>query len=329
MGRAHRGHGTRASGGRAGERAGLSLEPIIVSVEEAALDGSGELRVRGWAAGRTQVESVEIVVAGLRLGEAEYGLARPDVAAERPGLVEAAHSGFAFAARLEPAMLSATQAFVIVRAKDRPAQAAAHAITRDAAESASVPDDRLRFHCDNVALYDDGAVEIAGWAAHLHEVERIEVRLDGEPLGEAQFGRLRPDVGKSQSDIPSASRSGFEFGATLPGMAAGEHEVELAILTKAGDRFLRKLKASTQIARDPRHAAERQDIRVFVDSPEGRGGRLRRPRAPPARHRGLGRRPPRRRGDRGVSRRRAGQRRLARRAPARTSARPIPNGRIR
>jgi ADP-heptose:LPS heptosyltransferase/GT2 family glycosyltransferase len=239
---------------------------MIVSIEEATLDASGDLRLRGWAAGAAPVESVEVVVAGLRLGEAEYGLSRPDVAAERRDFVGAGQSGFAFVGRLDEAARTATQAFVIVRVRGGAPQAAARTIERSGKSAAPPADESLHFHCDRAAIYDDGAIEIAGWAAHRNEIDRIAVALDGETLGEAQVGVLRPDVGKALPDIPSAGRCGFDFGATRESMPAGEHELMLTLSTKAGDRFQRRLTAATQIARAAR-TVERQDIRLHVDSP--------------------------------------------------------------
>ncbi len=242
---------------------------MIIMIEEAVLDSQGALRVRGWAAGEAPVESVEIIAAGVKLGEADYGRSRPDVAAGNPELVNAAHSGFLFVADLDEHARQAQQAFVVVRAQGRPAQAAVRTIEReDVAAADSRPRDLLRFYCDSATLYDNGAVEISGWAAHLNEVESIEVRLDGAPIGFAIVGGQRADVGKSHPDIPSAVRSGFTFRTTLEEVAAGEHELALTISTRQGDRFVRKLAAATQIARDSSRAVERQDIRLFIDSPK-------------------------------------------------------------
>jgi ADP-heptose:LPS heptosyltransferase/GT2 family glycosyltransferase len=240
---------------------------MIVSVEEAALDDVGILRVHGWAAGPERVERIELVAGGVRLGDAKYGLPRPDVAADHPEFPGAGLWGFAFAGPIDERARQAEQVVVVAHIQGQAGKAASlAAITRIGL--AASPADALRFYCDVAALYDDGAVELAGWAAHVEEVSGIEVSLDGVAIGEAQIGRPRPDVGKSHQDIPSAGRSGFEFGATLDELAAGEHEITLVVATLRGERLVRKLKASTQIARESGRAAERQDIRVFVDSPK-------------------------------------------------------------
>ncbi len=250
----------------AGTGRALISKSTIVSVEEAVLDESGLLRVEGWAAGPSAVERIELVAGAVRLGQAQYGLPRPDVAAEHPEFPDAGRCGFAFVGQIDAPAWQADQVFVIAHIRGQAEKAVAAQPIVKPGEAAPPPDD-LRFFCDIAALYDDGAVEVGGWAAHGDEVAGIEISLDGVAIGEAQIGRPRPDVGKSHPDIASADRSGFEFGAILEELAAGEHEVTFVVSTLAGGRFVRSVKASTQIARESGRAAERQDIRVFVDSP--------------------------------------------------------------
>ena len=239
---------------------------MIVSIEDATLDDKGILRVEGWAAGPARVERIDIVAGGIAHGQARYGQPRPDVAADHPEFLDSGLSGFAFVGPLDERARQAEQVFVIAHVRGQAERAAAARPIARPDDAAPAPDE-LRFHCDVAALYDDGAVELGGWAAHLEEVTRIEVSLDGVAIGDAQIGRPRTDVGKSHADIPSAGRSGFEFGATLNELSAGEHEITLVVGTLRGGRYVRKVKASTQIARDSGRAVERQDIRVFVDSP--------------------------------------------------------------
>jgi len=254
----------------------LISKSTIVLVEEAALDDRGMLRVEGWAGGPARVERIEIVVGGFRVGEARYGLPRLDVAADHPEFLDADRCGFAFLGQIDAPVRQAEQVFVIAHIQG---QAEKAAVARPIARSGdSAPrDDGLRMHCDVVALYDDGAVELAGWAAHREEVTRIEIGLDGVAIGEAQIGRPRADVGRLLADIPSAGRSGFNFGAILDELAAGEHEITLCVGTRRDAPYLRTLKAATQIARESGHGGERQDIRLFVDSPKVVEGKLEAP----------------------------------------------------
>ena len=240
------------------------VEHMVITIEEAAIDAQGRLCVSGWAAGEAMVTSVEIVAAGVKWGDAEHGLARPDIAAEFPDLVDVERSGFTFVGALDERARAAEQVVVIVRAEGQPVQAAARGLTRPPEQA---PDDRLRLNCENVALYDDGLVEISGWAVHPDEVEAIEVRIDDEPIGAATFGAERGDVAHSHPDIASAARSGFDFRTVRAPFAIGEHELALVARTRAGGRFERTLAVAVQIARRPIRATDSLDIRLSIDSP--------------------------------------------------------------
>ena len=240
---------------------------MIVTIEEATLDADGVLLVTGWAAGATAVDTVEVLVAKLRLGAAEYGRPRPDIAAQHPEWVNAASSGFAFAAKLSAEGEYAQEAYVVVREQGGAVHAAMRHIARTGVSATDLRNDNLLFSCDSLTLFDDGSVEIVGWAAHADVVERIEVSLDGVDLGAARTGLDRTDVGRFHSAIPSTSKSGFDFRKTLENLADGEHKVVLTVTTGAGDIFVRKLKAATQLAHESSRRAERGDIRLVIDSP--------------------------------------------------------------
>lgn len=243
---------------------------MIITIEEADLDADGELRVSGWAAGNEVIDTINIMIASTRIGEAERGLARKDIALQYPHWKESAYSGFVFRYTLEPNLQKATHVFVVVTVAGYPAQAATRAV-RKIPKLIKKPEETLPFHCDNSALYDDGTIDIAGWATHVSGIERIAVQLDKTPLGFADYGKMRPDVGKSYPDIASALHSGFTFHTQLTPLDAGEHDIALTIHTLRGDRFVRQWKAPVQIAGTPsvtNSGTNDDPIRLFVDKPQ-------------------------------------------------------------
>ncbi|MDE3177314.1 MAG: glycosyltransferase [Pseudomonadota bacterium] len=252
---------------------------MMVLLDEARLDAEGVLHVSGWAAGPASVAFVEVRLDGVKLGHAEYGHARPDVAQDYPGFVGVATCGFALAAKLgAKARQAAVQAQVVVVASDGAIVAAVRDIARGEGPDFSDPaTDELEFNCDSIGLFDDGALEIAGWAAHEDGVGSLEVSLDGALLGACEVGRDRPDVGKSLAHIPSARWSGFDFRHRVANLAAGEHDIRLVFRTRKGGRLTRKLKAAVQIAAEPGRVRDREDIRLFIDTPAIVNGALAQP----------------------------------------------------
>ena len=243
---------------------------MIVSLEEARLDAERALHVSGWAAGPAPVAFVEVRVDGVKLGQAEYGGPRPDVARDHPDFDAAC--GFSLVAKLDAPLLRAgKQAQVVAVARDGGIEAAVRDIARGEPGAA---DDELRFNCDAIGLFDNGALEVSGWAAHEDMVESVEVSFDGVSVGACAVNLDRPDVAKSHPAIPSARWSGFEFRKAIENLAAGEHDIGLAFLTRTGGRLERTRRAAVQIGREPGRSAEREDIRLFVDSPEIAKGAL-------------------------------------------------------
>ena len=126
------------------------LDRVIVTIEEAALDGDGRLRVSGWAAGEEAITGIDIVAAGMKWGDAEHGLPRPDVAADYPEFVDGERSGFVFAGALGERARAAEQVVAVARVAGRPAQSAARAIER--------PPERAARRRIAVQLRDRGAL---------------------------------------------------------------------------------------------------------------------------------------------------------------------------
>ena len=252
---------------------------MMVLLEEARLDADGTLHVSGWAAGAAPVAFVEVRVDGVKLGNAGYGRARPDVARDHLQFNGAANCGFALSATLSPNLRrAAAQAQVVVVASDGAIVAAVREIARgEGADFSDPATDELRFNCDSLGLFDDGALAIVGWAAHQDGVERLEVSLDGATVGSCEVGRDRPDVGKSHPEIPSARWSGFEIRHRVDNLAAGEHELDLVFFTRKGARLTRKLKAAVQIAAEPGRVLDREDMRLFIDAPDVVRGALTKP----------------------------------------------------
>lgn len=70
---------------------------------------------------------------------------------------------------------------------------------------------------DKTELYND-ALYVTGWAISKHglrDIERIEVYLDGHFIGNATYGRKRPDVRQIYPEIKDSGQSGFHFSADI------------------------------------------------------------------------------------------------------------------
>lgn len=77
------------------------------------------------------------------------------------------------------------------------------------------------------------AVRISGWAFDNVGVSSVEIYLDGQPVGRATLGQLRPQVAANWRGAPS--NTGFTFLLDRRGIEAGEHEIRARATDAAGN----------------------------------------------------------------------------------------------
>ena len=78
-------------------------------------------------------------------------------------------------------------------------------------------------------------VAVVGWAVDNVAVERVEVFLDGNLLGTAQYGRGRPDVANAYPGLPGSPNCGFAFEFSTEPYTRGPHELTVRLTDRAGN----------------------------------------------------------------------------------------------
>jgi ADP-heptose:LPS heptosyltransferase/GT2 family glycosyltransferase len=77
--------------------------PVVLYVERAALDDSGQVLVHGWAVSLTAMVTVQVFLDAERIGAAQLGGQRDDVGKAFPAYANARQSGFTLSKRIETA----------------------------------------------------------------------------------------------------------------------------------------------------------------------------------------------------------------------------------
>ena len=126
--------------------------------------------------------------------------------------------------------------------------------------------------CDVIELATDGWLVAEGWAICPAETEEIIVELNGIPVGLAEIGRDRPDVGNLFPALPHARRSGFMFRQMAHAVTEGEHmvvlrlrsggteaEIPLPVLARAG--------RARQIVVEQPSSNEGESLKLNIDLP--------------------------------------------------------------
>ncbi len=80
-----------------------------------------------------------------------------------------------------------------------------------------------------------GAAEVAGWALDDRSIDRVEVLLDGQVVGQAQYGLLREDVGDHYPGFPGLPAVGFFYLLDSTAYANGGHTLQVRAVDVAGN----------------------------------------------------------------------------------------------
>ena len=183
--------------------------------------------VAGWAfADRDALEAIDILIDGTRVGSAQRGLSRSDVAAEHRRSRYAAVSGFRYGLDVAGLAVARKRSAVLTVRGVRQS-----GLRRDLVQrKVRVPD---RFGLIDTPAEDTvihgSTFEAAGWLhAPGKAVRGVEVLVDGATYGWAQVGLRRPDLGDVFAGDPTATHSGWRIEVSL-GPDIGE-TVEVAVL---------------------------------------------------------------------------------------------------
>src|ERR1700712_4253918 len=194
-----------------------NLIPVLLYVEMAAVDVENVLHVTGWAVAQTQIVSVQASVGEQRVGFAQLGHPRDDIAAAYPAYVNARMSGFSLSRPL-PVGETPTSVAVEVIAFCGSVSSVAVPIElgvplpvkpRSAAVEVPKPQPRapsdarraIFLHHDEATLGTNGELLVSGWVVCATGVAEVTVSLDGETTGSAELGLPRLDVAEEYPGI--------------------------------------------------------------------------------------------------------------------------------
>ena len=226
----------------------------------ADLRDDGTLTVSGWAVSAVSISTISLRLNDTPLGEAETGLARPDVGEAFPTVPMARFAGFAFTTRVPLPLPPDCQLGLQIRnGLDEQAETWVTperiAFAPAAATTVAAPADpaRFRLEIDRPTVTNGAMVEpvssrltIEGWAVGRAGIAGLTVQLDGQRLGDAHYGLVRQDVERALPDWPNALRSGYAFHCPPRLLRNGEHQIELTLRAEDGTSLTRSFRFNVQ-----------------------------------------------------------------------------------
>lgn len=165
-----------------------------------------------------------------------YGLRRMDLVPIFPGLKDAPHSGYRFALDV---------GYLIAGLGYGPGSHRLSVRVGDVFEQVSVIDEIVvTFTCDEFGDNEEsigdigqprdgqlfsGIMRVNGWALDWEGVSRIQVLVDGVPVGDATHGFARPSVSSSYPSYPDSAGPGWELSFDTRDFENGEHFLEVIV----------------------------------------------------------------------------------------------------
>ena len=238
--------------------------PILVAVESLGVagtaDGGSRLSINGWALAAAAITEISAAIDGTVVGKATYGLARQDIGRLYPGRDNAGNSGFILSFDLPRAAGGTIEPLLTVRTADgeigrRPLRvdippqevevAAVDPLAQTRSETAVFDRPPMELYIDAAAVDRSGILRVEGWVVCLVQIESVEVFVDGERIGEAEFGRVRDDVETVRADYPNARFSGFMLASDIARLGVGPKTVTVRALARTG--IMREVAAGVEI----------------------------------------------------------------------------------
>jgi len=196
----------------------------------------GSLSVSGWTIGSRSIQTIEVLVDGVGVGNAVYGLYRPDVCTQNASFGGCANSGFSFT--LNSNLLSAGTHTLQARARDvGGATYAFPALPR----TFNKPSSYILGVLDVPTVpppFDALNMWIVGWAVSTSSITRVEVLVDSTKVADALYGTSRPDVCYALGTFTGCPNVGFEYNLDYARLSLGAHQLRIQVVAANGTTFL-------------------------------------------------------------------------------------------
>jgi hypothetical protein len=199
---------------------------------------SGSVMVAGWAVDNTSavgtaISSVQVLVDGQPVGNATYGVSRPDVCTAYPGRPGCPYVGFTYA--LDTSGLSPGSHSLTVSATDggMPPESGNSTVT---IQVIVPPDVHIDMPANGTTV--SGIVTVAGWAVDNTSsvgtaISSVQLFVDGASLGNATYGVSRPDVCAAYPGRPGCPNVGYVYSWNAAALSPGSHTITVTATDSA------------------------------------------------------------------------------------------------
>jgi len=211
-------------------------EGFLFSCDVAKLSTNGHITVSGWALANTGVSAIEIFLNDMKLGEAELGGLRRDVAEHHGDMPNAEQSGFRFERssgieieagehRIDLHLIAGDGSTKTVHIEVTAEEQRLDAIAVPGSLRLEI--DRPQLSGDNQAPVMQGAMTIAGWAVSRAGIASVDIYSGDTHLGAAYLGMRREDIAAAFPDYPGSLLAGYALVMPPGALQSGEHQIRI------------------------------------------------------------------------------------------------------
>jgi hypothetical protein len=190
--------------------------------------------VRGWAVGPEPIAGIDLFLGSDRVATARIGESRPDVAAQFPGSVHAASSGFEAlltGGRLPP---GDAEIRLTMRTESGLSLSVVHPLEIIPPLRASHDATSIRMAVDRCSVDGDRRVQLSGWALARGRVAAVQVFAGSEHLATVLPDHERADVAGLFPGYVEGGQCGFALTRQLPRGAPAETTIRVEVVSRDG-----------------------------------------------------------------------------------------------
>jgi N-acetylmuramoyl-L-alanine amidase len=209
----------------------VTIGPPSVIIDSPAVGTvvSGNVTVSGWAIDNTTaigtaIGSVQVKVDGTVVGNAAYGNVRSDVCAVYPGRLGCPNVGYTFTWNATSALPGPHTLTVCATDTDSSADSGCSSV----AVTVALGPPSVYIENPTVGTAVTGTVAVSGWAidnttAIGTAIHNVQVKVDGNVMGNAAYGASRQDVCAAYPGRPGCPNVGYTYSLNTGSLMPGTH----------------------------------------------------------------------------------------------------------
>ncbi|XJZ29158.1 Ig-like domain-containing protein [Bacillota bacterium Lsc_1132] len=190
----------------------------------------GDTIIKGWSLDGNGVKKIEVLVDGITVGAAQYGLARPDVKSVFPEY-QNANAGYQYTLNAK----NLKNGSHTITVKEIGNDGTTSVIGNQIINVQNLP---AKGDIDNPKANSTikGTIDVKGWFLDGSDVSKVEIFVDGAYMGAAQYGSFRPDVANVYPAYNNKN-SGFQYSIDTLRLSEGKHTLTVKETGTSGSTY--------------------------------------------------------------------------------------------